>query len=495
MTSLDPASYGAVEVPGTRELRRQVRDWRRARAELSVREVVEEAYVALLSALVLGAMAGNVVWGLRGLGDEACAGTCAAARGLVGWVVLPLVALACLGAARLLGPVFVAPAAGHWLLAAPVDRREALLPALRRALLWPLATGLLAVPVLVLAGLTARETTAVALATAAVAVAAVALAAASQQSDGPLARTATWVLALATWLLVGWVALAPGSLPADPPTTAVAAVAGALSLGATALLLARVVPGLSTTSRSTLARTQDAWPSLSGALASLDPRLLYDVLLSRRWAGAAAVRPVRRGLPGAWALLARELVRARRSPQPWLALAGLLVVPFALAGAGLTHGVVVATSLGGAVVLGLASTGLRVVARTPTLRRMLPLRDGTTRALHLVLPALGACVLGVATGLALAGPLPSAQAALLGGCTGLTALAASARWTTSPPPDYATPLVSTPAGGLPPGLVVSWARGLDVWGACSLAVLLDWRAGWAALVVAGASLAYSVVKG
>ena len=46
------------------------------------------------------------------------------------------------------------------------------------------------------------------------------------------------------------------------------------------------------------------------------------------------------------------------------------------------------------------------------------------------------------------------------------------RWVTGKPPDYAAPMVSTPAGGLPPGVFSSVARGLDVWAFTALPLML-----------------------
>jgi hypothetical protein len=484
-----------AEVPSATELRRQVRAWRRTRAELSVWQVVEDAYVAVLSIAVLGAMAGSVVLGLRDMGDVACAGTCAAVRSLAPWPAALLLVALLLALARLLGPVFVPPAAGPWLLATPVDRGDLLRPSLVRALGLPaLVAPLLLVPVVVLAGLPPLTGALVTLAGASASVAVVAHAAYGQVHAGHPSRWVARVVTSAVWLLVAWAALAPRTLPAAGPDNAVTAGVGLLALGVAVAYGLRTLRRLDRTSRAALARTEDAWPSLSGALASMDLTLLHDVLLSRRWAVVASLR-VRRGGPrGWWVLVHRDLVRAVRAPQPWLIALGSLMLPFALARAGLVHGIVVASALVGfGVGIGLSS-GLRVLARTPTLARMLPYRGWQVRLAQLVLPATAMVLLGAACAWALLDSVAPGTAALLGAVVVLASLAATARWLCSPPPDYGSPLLSTPAGGLPPSVVLAWGRGFDVWAACSLLVLLDTRAAWVALLVALGVLAHALTK-
>ena len=53
-------------------------------------------------------------------------------------------------------------------------------------------------------------------------------------------------------------------------------------------------------------------------------------------------------------------------------------------------------------------------------------------------------------------------AAYISVAMGISGLAAMARWLLAPPPSYAQSLVSSPAGGIPPGLAFSLLRGFDV---------------------------------
>jgi len=45
------------------------------------------------------------------------------------------------------------------------------------------------------------------------------------------------------------------------------------------------------------------------------------------------------------------------------------------------------------------------------------------------------------------------------------------RWITGKPPNYAAPMVSTPAGGAPTGVIFSVARGFDVWAITALPLM------------------------
>jgi hypothetical protein len=54
------------------------------------------------------------------------------------------------------------------------------------------------------------------------------------------------------------------------------------------------------------------------------------------------------------------------------------------------------------------------------------------------------------------------DAVMIGLTVGACSLAGAVRWVTGRPPDYAKPLVSTPAGGVPTNLYGSIVRGFDI---------------------------------
>lgn len=480
--------------PTAREVRAQVREWRRGRAELHVWEVLGDAYVAVFTVVMVGSMAGSVVVNLRRLADSTCVDTCAQVREVAPWVTALGLVVLTLAGARLLGPVFSPPAMNGWVVSSPVDRGDLLRPALGRAVTVAAAVsaiGLLAPAVL--GGLGVGVAALYVAAGVASCTAAVAWATRSQVREDGLARATTWVLAVTTWLLLGLAATGRLALPATPPWTVVAGVAVVASVVGV-VGVAWVARALPTVSRRVLARTEHLSPSLSGALSSLDLGLMYDVLLARRWGKGAHVTTHRGGPSGWWALVHRDARRVLRSPQPWLVLAGMALVPYAAASAGTGRATALVVTLGGLLAGPALCSGLRVVTRTDGLARMLPFTHPELRSAHLVVPGVGMLVYAAGTVGALSGGVPADTAVLALAC-GVSALAASARWVTAAPPDYAKPLVSTPAGGVPTGLMGSLFRGLDVWLLSGLPLLFPGWGAWVSLAISGAVLSFLVARG
>jgi hypothetical protein len=474
-------------------LNRQIRAWRRNRAELSWRDVLSEAYTAILSTILVALMLGNVLLGLREMGTAACVAECAPVRTSMAWICVLVLALAVAACARLLGPVFLPPATGPWLLSTPVDRADLLRPALTRALLIALAAAVLVLPVAALAGLGILD---VALAVALGGVSCLcvmAVVASGQLRSHGGARALTWTLACATWAAMAWVGLAPSTLPSpsSAPFLRWWAIAPLTVLVAAVALwwVVRARRSLSQTPRSAMAGTQNAWPSLSGALAVMDFTLLFDVLVSRRWGAVPSVRSRRGGPEGWWAMVHTDLRRIRRSPQPWLALLGLLVVPYALTAADIGLAVAIVVALCGFLVGPSMSVGLRVACRTPTLSRLLGHSDAAVRGAHAVVPGVGLLIFAAASMPALAHSIGWERAGLIAIATGFSAVASTVRWVASAPPDYGRPLLTTPVGGLPPGFAGAILRGFDVWLITSLPLLLgDWGV-WVSLAISAVVLA------
>ncbi len=206
-------------VPTAREVRREIRDWRRGRAELRWGEVVSDAYVALFCVVMVGAMGGNVVLSLRRLADDSCVTTCAEVRSAVPWLAAMAVALLALGLSRLLGPVFSPPAANAWLLSTPVDRGALLRPGwLRTAALTAAGSVLVLVVPAVLGGLAWHEALAFLVAGSATALACVGIAALSQVHENPTSRWLTWLVTGVLWVSLGLAATQElGTVPDLPP--------------------------------------------------------------------------------------------------------------------------------------------------------------------------------------------------------------------------------------------------------------------------------------
>ncbi|WP_141014721.1 DUF6297 family protein [Nocardioides sambongensis] len=474
------------------ELRAEIRAWRRGRSELRIWRLFEDAYVALISVAIIGSMVGNVLWGLRAATDSACTAACADARSLVPLVAALTAVLIAMVLARLLGPVFVSPATSAWLLTTPVDRRDLLRPPLwRMVAIGGLTAVLIATVPVVLAGRGATESASYLVSAAGGGAAATAYAAWSQIGERRGAARLTWLLAAVLWLLLlasatGLVALPAADGVADDPvgwwTAALVVVAIGLTVAAAALGT-RADHALPAVRRRTLAETEAVWPSLSGALASFDLGLMYDVLLARRWSAAATVRSRRGGPSGWWAMVDRDLRRAVRSPQPWAVLVLLLAVPYALAAAEAGRGVMLGTSLAALLVGPSLCSGLRVITRTDSLAAMLPFDRRAVVVAHLVVPGVGLMAFAAAAAPALLAATGPPAALGLSLATGLVGVAATVRWVCARPPDFAAPLVSTPAGGVPPGLLANLARGVDVWLLAGLPLLIAGWGVWLSLTV------------
>lgn len=465
------APAGHAEVVTAREVRQEIRDWRRGRAELSWGEALSDAYVGLFCVVMVGAMAGNVVLHLRRLADETCAGSCSEVRSAAPWLVALAVALLALGMARLLGPVFSPPAANAWVLTSPVDRGALLRPGwLRTVVLTVVGSAVLLLAPAVLGGFAWHDAVVYLVAGSTTALACVGVAALSQVREGAASRWLTWLVTLALWAVLGLAATRElGRVPQVSPG-AVLALAVVTTVVA-ALVAWRAGVAVGTVPRRVLGQTEHLSPSLSGALSSVDLGLMYDVLLARRWGRGAHVRSHTGGPLGWQALVHRDLRRALRAPQPYVLLAGLVLVPYAAAEADAGRAVVLATTLAGLLGGPALCSGLRVVVRTQGLARMMPFRRQTLLLAHLVVPGTALMLFALATLPTLAREAPDGGALNLAVACGLSSVAATVRWITGKPPNYAAPMVSTPAGGAPTGVIFSVARGFDVWAVTALPLM------------------------
>jgi hypothetical protein len=449
-----------------RELRSQIRQWRRGRVDTSLMEAVSDAYVAVFSAVVLGAMAVSVVVNLRVVTAGACSSvSCLDARDALGWLFGLGAVTTVLASARLLGPMLVSPAVGTWLLTAPLDRTVLV----RRRLAGTAAVAAVVGAVLAATGatLSAYPVAVVGWLTAFVAVVCVLLVAAATLAQAGLrvgVRLLAWLLGATLWLGLVLVArdTVPAALgvPAVAPLRVAVAVAAALATG----LLVLAYRSLRSIRREQLVSGGALLPGLSGALSSLDLTLVYDILVARHWRARSTVRVARGHGRGAGALVWRELVRLRRTPHVLIGLAGALVLPYLATALGLGHAMVVVVTLTGFVAGVGLFTSLRVLTRTASLLRCFPLPAPAVKVACLSVPAALLVIWAMATTPAvhdaIGGPWRPSLAVSL--ACGVTAVAAAVRWMTSHPPDYRLPLISSPMGAVPTSLYGSVLRGFDV---------------------------------
>ncbi|CUR54133.1 membrane hypothetical protein [metagenome] len=450
---------------------------------------------------MLGAILVNVIRTIGDISDTLCTSSgCLGARFLLPYLVAAAAVTLVLAGSRLFGPVFVPPAVGSWLVTAPVARTALLRPRLLgTALVAVLGSAALSLTGGVLGGMAVEAVLALLASTVLLAVLTVSLGAVDQTRGGDRIRVATGVVALGVW--GGLLVTALGLLPARQPTgstpsswwlgliVAIVLVTVALVLGVRSLDRLRqrqITPGGALV------------PSLSGALAGLDLALVNDVLLAHRWRARGSVSSRRGGRSGLSALVWPELVRALRSPHQVVTVGAVVVVPYAATTAGAGRGVLVVAGLSGFLAAVPTLTGLRVLERTPGLRRNLPFGNRQVRAAALVVPGVLLLAYGLAIAPALHGStgVPLSQTVMLGIATGLAALTAATRWMTGRPPDYSKPLVSTPAGGVPTNLYGSVVRGADVLLVTLAPMLLSPHdaAAWVSIGLSAAILAYLIAR-
>jgi hypothetical protein len=450
-----------------RELRGEIRHWRRGRVDTKILEALGDAYVMVFAGLMLGSMVVSVIVNLRLVSDQSCtAGGCQEARTVLPWLAGMSALAVVLALARLFGPVFVSPAIGSWLLSSPLDRSALLRP----RLLWiaavaALFAGLFAAGASTLGGFWLAPLLAFSGSTAVLALAGVCFAALSQARGGLAARLLTWLIGLLVWAGLLLIALDDG--PSSSPPAILSSgwrwgLAAVVLVAVTLFVLA--VGRVGRLSRHNVSPGGSLAPGLSGALATLDLALVYDVLLAHRWNAHGAVRSRRGGPSGQAALVWCDLSRLRRSPQTLVLLAGAVVLPYAAEAAGAGRVVVLLSAFAGFVAGLPLLAGLRVITRTPSLVRAMPFSVAATRTSSLIVPGAAMLAFGLATFPALHGALGViwSDSVVLGLTVGVCALAAAVRWVTGRPPDYARPLVSTPAGGVPTNLYGSIVRGFDI---------------------------------
>lgn len=462
MTTTGPAEASV------RSLRRQMRSWRRQRADTTLYEQISEAYVWVFSGVVIGAMAISAMIQTRvSIASGCTTSTCDDARTSLVWATVAGVLAAVLAAAQAFGPVMVTPATGAWLLSTPVDRG----PVLRSRLLAAIATAALVCGATVavvglLAGFTYGAIGVLGVGAAIAGAGLTAAAASWQGSDGRLTRSAALVLATVTTV---WMLLV--ALDGEPTTSAewITGTSGVAVLVVTAVitvaLLVTSARRLARLLRAQLVPGGSLLSSLSGALAGLDLTLAYDVLVARRWLTAATVRPVRGGPGGAWALVWRDVVRLRRSPGALAAMIVSLLVPYVFVRMGLDEAVVLVSALV-AFLAGIWSfSALRTTGRNPGLVRCFPMPLAAVRSATLAVPGAVLLLWSLAAAPAIGQSLddtPVGVSVLVSVATGAAALGAIARWLLAGPPDYSQPLVSSPAGAVPISLIGSTLRGFDV---------------------------------
>jgi hypothetical protein len=506
MSTLDTAEANSADsepelTPASpRSLKRLIRDWRRGRATKRLSEVFHDAYIALIGALMIGAMLVNVVLTAQRTVAQCDSVSCLSARTVLPWAGFAAAVAVALAVSRLFGPVLASAAEGFWLLDAPISRALLLRARLLGAVAAALALGaLLGALVAALTGSPGPEVAIWAAATGLSAAAAVAFAAAEQGVERTRLTHAVSYLfglaGLAALLLVvavaaEWVQLGVS----DSVGAELALVLGGFAVAVLIIsyLLAQI--RLSQIRRTRLLSGGALVSGISGAFFALDIGLARDIVVERRAVEKGHVKPERGQGVGVQALTWREWQRLRRFPQPLLVLAATVVVPYAADALGMSvlTPVLAALALFGALIPTLG--GLRVLTRTGGLARCLPFTLSQIKIASITVPAILAAIWAVLTTAAYRGfgdgavDRSIAEASLMAVATAAAGLLAAVRWTQAKGVDFSAPMVSTQAGAIPPGLMTNIFRGFDVAILVTAPMLLGVSPFWSLLVAVIAAL-------
>lgn len=482
------------EVVNEKALHRLVKTWRHGRATKTLWQAFSDAYFAVFTVVLLGAMVTNAIIGSQRAAASCTTADCDTGRSFIPWGTFFVVIALGAAVARLFGPVLASAAEGGWVMSAPIGRVRLLRPRLYGVVAGAGFGGAaLAAVVAALAGEPLPAVVAWAAATGLAAGAVVAFAA-SEQS-----RERTWVLralgglatALALVALAGMVAVSAGWVAvgafATPDAVVAALGAVALVVGIVGFVLARL--RLDRIPRARLISGGSLVSGMQGAMFGLDFGLVRDILVEREAAARGHVTTVRGRGVGTRALIWRDLQRLARFPRPLVGVLGSALVPYTLDAVGL--GLI--APLGGALALVAALVptlgALRVLSRTGGLARAFPFSTRQLRQATVTVSALLAVVwallvtpsmMGILGGVARE-PMAAALTAL---GTAAAGLLGAVRWQTAKPVDFATPMVATASGAVPPSLVFNLARGFDMVALVTAPILLGLDPIWSLAVAA-----------
>jgi hypothetical protein len=442
-------------VPSVRDLRTALRRNRRAHSNRTLGELLTDVYLLAFLVVLYG---GAGAYALRRHLSQplpAPAGTESSRAWLIVALLVATGALAWRGL-RLVGPLVTTPAVQAWIISTPIDRRDWLTTPLWWLSVAAGAGGAVVGAVAAWAGLTSQFALA-ALAGAGGGVVLAALAVRAQAD--PRVRRRRFDLLLAGAVALVAAAVADATARVRVPFPAVPAVVVALVAAAAAVPAVRVAArALSRLDRTALGGGAEMTGAAMSAAVMLDPALLSGVVAAQRWRRMTRVHS-RHWLSGspAWVLFQADLRRQWRRRADLFIWATLVLVPYAVA-------VFAPPAVGSArIVAAFLATdrlagGLRAVARTPALRRLLGGTDSSLQLIHLAVPAIGLGLWWAATVPAGGAPgLPVVSAILIGGVLG-----AVYRTATRKPMSYDGGIADSPFGPIPANLIRQTVRGPDL---------------------------------
>lgn len=494
--------FGPVGQADEKQLLLLMQDWRHGRADRNLLQALQDAYVMVFGVVLIGAMLISAIIQAQQSVAGCTTETCEAARGLLPWAAVAGVLAFTLVACRMFGPIVASAAEGFWLMDAPIDRRRLLVGRFVRSLVVAFFAGFLfGALVAALTGSPLIHIGIWALAAGLGAFGLTAFAAAEQGLERTwityLLQVLVGVVALST--LGALVAISAGWLPVDPleelSVEFAFFVAGAgLLLGLISLFVA--YRRLRNIRRQRLTAGSSLIAGMQGAAFALDFALVRDILLEHRAKQKGHVRATRGVGRGTFALVMRDVQRLWRNPMPLVFWLASMVVPYAVQSLGVSalNPPISALVLMGALI-GFFNS-LRVLTRTKGLQRCFPFDPGKIRTAAMTVPAALAFLWAVATVPAFMGVLGGQQTDSISAATAalVTAVAgflAAVRWVSAKPANYNAPMVAVGIGAMPPGMLFSMLRGIDMVALITLPIVFGWPA-WISMLIA--IIAFSMMR-
>ena len=470
---------------------------RRRHANRTIWRQFEDVYVWVFALLLIGVMAGSAARHLDVSVGACSSESCGAAEDLLPPIAFLLLVAITLRAALAIGPVVASNATGFWLVSSPLDRGAVLRPAYLAV--FGVAGALAAVGALVGIAVPPLWSTSRSVLGFVLVFGLIGVVAAVATLGQTVRRWQPRLLFGADLMLVAAAVLAwllrrrwnevrePVSQDLIDTGTRTSGLGAGISgetvrfdavsspwqqspLAISALVVAVVAVVLAVVGARALRRLGvarvvaggDLVAGLAGAAASLDVGLLADVVATRRWRDVSEVRFGGGAFTGAAAIVQRELRRVLRWPRRLVVGAALLIIPYAVSAIGNVDVTLLAALAAGLFATRPFVEGLRTVSRSPGLARGLPLSARGIKLAYSVMPGLFAVLWAAAAVPAFVAVAGFVTGLFHAGVVAAAVIAGVVRHGSSPRPSYDGPLLSTPAGALPPGLVSQPARGLDV---------------------------------
>jgi hypothetical protein len=454
-----------AEIPKVSDLRLLLRQARRAHSDRTLGELLTDVYMVLFLAVLYGGSAAVSIKRHLAQPLGAPVGTESTRLWLLIALLVVSVAFAWRGL-RMVGPLLTTPPAQAWVVSTPIDRADWLRAPLVFLVVISAIGGAAVAELAAWAGLT----TALGLAALAGAGTGVLLAGAAVVAQarpgivhkvrkGP--RVSDVVLVVSVLAATAAVVSGAGHLVLPHPSLPAVLVAG-VAVVAAVVLVREAARSLSRIDRTTLSGGAQLAGAAMTAVVMLDPSLLSELVAARRWRHARRLHS-RHWLPGGleWVLLQADLRRQWRRRGDLFAWAALILAPYAMA---IFSPAAVGSTriIAGYIAVDRLAGGLRLIARSPALRRSLGGTDGALKSIHIAVPAFGLAIWWSATVPAGGAPhLPLITGILVAGVLGAvyrTATRKPMTYETSGSPNAA----SSPIGPIPVNLIRQTLRGPDL---------------------------------